>query len=298
MKNKKITFLILHYLTLDETYKCVDYIKNMCGDYNYEIVIVDNGSNDGSATKLKQKYEKDKKIHMIFSEDNLGFARGNNLGFKYAKEKLKSDFIVMLNNDTYILQTNFCQLVLEEYENSNFAVLGPRIIMNNNKICDFYDKKFTVLDIEKKLKNLKIKKFFYDRGMYKLCDILIFVKNILKKKKNYIVDTSIRKENIVLQGCFLIFSREYIDKFDGIDDRTFLYNEEQLLYIRLERNKLKSVYNPYIFIFHNENASTNKAVKNSNKKKKFVVDNEIQSTTILLEELRKDILLEKKKKNI
>jgi GT2 family glycosyltransferase len=101
------------------------------------------------------------------------------------------------------------------------------------------------------------------------------------------IDTSHRKEDVVLQGCALIFSPKYIELFDGIDERTFLFNEEQLLYWRAVDNNLLTVYNPYILIYHNENASTNLLNKNSRKKEMFVIENELASTKILYEDLLK-----------
>ena len=83
----------------------------------------------------------------------------------------------------------------------------------------------------------------------------------------------------MLNGCCLIFSKEYIDKFSGIDDRTFLYYEEQLLYIRLKRNNLISVFNPKLEVLHNEGVSTNKKTKNKKNR------HEIDSLNVLIEEL-------------
>lgn len=300
MKKNKFVFLILHYLTFDETVKCVDSIKKMCENQNYEILIVDNASTNKTGKKLEEKYKNDNVVTVLLSNENLGFANGNNLGFKYAKENMNPDFIVMLNNDTYLLDKCFCELVLEEYELSNFDVLGPRILMTNNRVCDFYDKKLSTKEIKRKINLLNVEKIFNYLFLHKVFVYFRFFVEIIKKifmsKKIYKVDTSIRKENVVLQGCFLIFSKNYINKFDGIDDRTFLYNEEQLLYIRLEKNKMKSVYNPFIIIYHNENSSTNAAIKFSRKRNKFVIENELKSSKILLDELMGDEKYDKKNK--
>ena len=83
MQKKKIVYLILHYLTYDETIKCVDSIKSYNKNNDYEIVIVDNGSNNRTGERLLNDYKKEKNVHIIISKENLGFARGNNLGFKY-----------------------------------------------------------------------------------------------------------------------------------------------------------------------------------------------------------------------
>lgn len=278
---KKFAFLILHYNTIEDTKKCVNSIIERYGN-NVEIVIVDNASPNNTGKELRKIYESTKNIHIILSEKNLGFANGNNLGFKYIKEKLKSDFIIMINNDTYLIQDNFCELIEKEYENSKFAIMGPRILMNENKICNYSDIPETLEYVQSKYKKLKIRKKLNELHLYWLLEL----KQKIKKKKMYIVDTTIRKEDVVLQGCALIFSKKYISLFDGIDERTFLYNEEQLLYWRLKDNDLLSVYNPYLFIYHNENSSTNSITKSKMyNKRKFIIENELMSTKILLNDL-------------
>lgn len=281
---KKMVFLILHYINITETYKCVDSIKKMISYKNYEIVIVDNGSKNGTGEKIKFKYKKEKNIHVLLSEDNLGFARGNNIGFRYAKETLEADFIIMINSDIYMLQSNFCDLIEEEFNVSNFAVLGPRILINNNRVCDYIDRMPSIEFLKKRKKSTYRFLFFNKLNLSKLYIIMNeIIKRFFSKQKK--IDTSIKKEDVLLHGCCLIFSREYINVYDGLDERTFLYYEEFLLYLRLKKLKLKSVYNPYLMVYHSEGASTNQKCKNKKKKIEFVLKNEIKSLNILIKEL-------------
>lgn len=283
----KLVFLILHYITIEDTKKSVSSIlERYPALENIEIVIVDNNSKNNSGEELKQLYLNNKKIHVILLDKNLGFANGNNVGFKYAKNQLNADFIIMINNDTYLIQNDFCEIIEKEFEESGFAVLGPRILMKNNQICDYSDKPESVNELKKKLRNLKIRKILNKLHLHWIYDFLFSIKNLVNKPKN-LIDTSIRKENVPLQGAALIFSKKYIDLFDGIDDRTFLFEEEQLLYWRIKDNNLLSVYNPLLMIFHNENSATNALTnKDSYKKRKLVIENEIKSKTILLNDLK------------
>ena len=89
-------FVILHYNTIEDTILCVDSIKENVNS-NYNIVIVDNCSPNGSGKLVKEKYCNDVDIHVILSERNEGFARGNNIGFIFAKERLHSKFIILMN---------------------------------------------------------------------------------------------------------------------------------------------------------------------------------------------------------
>lgn len=279
---KKIVFLILHYYTCEDTIKCVESIEKL----NYkkvEIVIVDNASKNGTGKELEEIYKNNKKVHIILSEQNLGFANGNNLGFEYAKKNLNPDYIVMCNNDVYMIQEDFCERIIEEERQSNFAVLGPKILLPDNKVCNYSESMPTLKELQITKINHQI---YYYLNKLNLRYIYTFLfKYINKKFTKVCTDYNSRKENVLINGCCIIFSKVYIDKFDGLDDRTFLYYEEQLLYLRLIRNNMKSVYNPYIMVFHNEGVATKKSTKNKRKRVEFQLKHEIDSLNILIKEL-------------
>ncbi|MBN2406168.1 MAG: glycosyltransferase family 2 protein, partial [Elusimicrobia bacterium] len=65
---------------------------------DYELIIVDNGSRDGTVKYLHELKKKDKRIQLIFNKENLGFSRANNQGIKIAR----GDYIVLLNNDVIL----------------------------------------------------------------------------------------------------------------------------------------------------------------------------------------------------
>ncbi len=291
MNQYKYTFVILHYYTIEDTNKCVKSIFEKCKNKNVDVVIVDNASPNGTGIELEKTYKSNDSVHILLNEKNLGFAKGNNVGFKYAKEKLNSDFIIMCNNDTYLIQDNFIELIEEEYSNSKFAVLGPKILLPNNKINPIIEKVPDIKNVKKQFIDIKlnlITNYIYINKLYKyikkiLKEILISLK--LKKKIKVYSDVNLRKKDIVLHGSFLIFSKIYIENFDGLDDRTFLYREEEILAIRLKNNNLSSIYNPKIEIFHNEDSATNAVTKNNRKKEIFVWKNQMESTKILLEEM-------------
>lgn len=64
----------------------------------------------------------------VFLALTLGYARGNNIGYKYASETLQSDFIIVLNNDLFLRQKDFSSRVLTEYGRMPYAVMGPDIL--------------------------------------------------------------------------------------------------------------------------------------------------------------------------
>ena len=279
---KKIVFLILHYYTVNDTIKCVDSI-NKLKYKNKEIVIVDNFSPNGTGKELHDKYKNKKDIHIILSPENLGFARGNNLGFSYAKEKLNADFIVMCNNDTLVLEDNFIEKIVEKFNKYNYAVLGPKIKLKDGSFNKLYLKLPTVNEFKNEI--LYFKKML----IFNYLHLENLLRNLKQKfTKNIVIcNNNVNEfhENIVLHGCFLVFSPVYIKKFDGLDSRTFMYREEELLAIRLIKNGMNSIYCPDIVIYHDEDSSTRAISKSTLKKKRFFYKNQLKSCDIVLEEL-------------
>ena len=206
-----IVFVILHYLAIDETKRCVEYINKNIDTDMYQIVIVDNNSANGSGKMLQEYYEQQTKVTVLLNEENLGFARGNNVGFLYAKKQWNPRYIVLLNNDVYLLEMELVRKLDVEYEKSGFAVSGPLIMTADGK-----------------------------------CDI-----------------------NPI--------------RFDGLDDRTFLFREEAILYKHMLENNMVTVYQPDIIVFHEEDAATDQFRKTERQKALFELDNHIKSLNILLD---------------
>ena len=99
-------FIILHYLAEDMTKECVKYIQNHLDMNRIRIVIVDNASSNGSGARLKQFYKDNEYCDVILNDENMGFARGNNVGYTYAKEKYDPDFMIIMNNDVSVSYTH------------------------------------------------------------------------------------------------------------------------------------------------------------------------------------------------
>ena len=76
-------FVILHYQSLEETDVCVRNILKKLPNRG-KIFVVDNGSPNGSGEALQEKYRDAPDVTIILTGKNLGFARGNNVGFREA----------------------------------------------------------------------------------------------------------------------------------------------------------------------------------------------------------------------
>lgn len=279
----KFAFVILHYNTIDDTHNCVESIRKYVQGTEYHIIIVDNCSPNQSGQILENEYESANDITVILNPKNLGFARGNNVGFLYAKEKLKVDFIVLSNNDTTLLDNSFAELVEEEYNRSQFAVLGP-LIKTPNPPYYTGSGRSSIVTKRECFFFILLLSFYY---LLSLFGIDMIVRMLLSKNSNPKIETHYFKriENRQLHGCFLVFSPQYIRRFDGLNSNTFLYREEELLFIRIMQNGLKSVFLPELIIFHKGESSTVAQFSGNRNKRRFGYKQRIKSTIILLKEL-------------
>ena len=81
------SFVILHYKNIQDTLECIASIKKQ-QNKDYSIIVVDNGT----LTKNELKQLKKETSDIICNQENLGFAKGNNLGCSYARKKYQPDF--------------------------------------------------------------------------------------------------------------------------------------------------------------------------------------------------------------
>ena len=275
-KMDKIVYVILHYYTIEDTRKCVESIIEKEKDNNYEIVVVDNNSPNGTGEELKNKYISYDKIHVLINKENLGFSAGNNIGFKYAKYNLKADYIILLNNDTYLLQDNFSKYIIENFKEYNYAVLGPKI-HTRDKICGpLWEKPFTRDSLKKEIYKLRIKLL----AQYFNISLRKFWKKNIEEPKEY----SAIQENVIIHGCFLIFSPVYVNMFDGLLEKTFFYGEEIVLYNRLKKHNMKILFDPKLEVFHNEFSSTNIGTKNNRQREIKRMSRLIEAFKIIVRE--------------
>ena len=117
----KVSIIILTFNQIEFTKKCIESILNKTAYPNYEIIVVDNCSNDGTRDYLAQLDEQYRHIRVLLNDENYGFAGGNNIGLKNAT----GDYFILLNNDTIVTRgwiTNF----LKHFDtNPNLGLLGP-----------------------------------------------------------------------------------------------------------------------------------------------------------------------------
>ena len=108
MEKPSVTVIVLNWNGKDLTIECLESLKQV--NYsNFNILVVDNGSTDGSVELLKEKFPE---VSILVLEKNLGYAGGNNRGFNSLKTD-QPEFVIFLNNDT-IVDENFIEPLVKQ----------------------------------------------------------------------------------------------------------------------------------------------------------------------------------------
>lgn len=252
----KYVFVILHYRTFNMTVQAIESVRALNDFEKSAVVVVDNGSDDQSGIKLKQKYHSISNIHILLSKDNLGFAKGNNLGYCYARQKYSPDFIIILNSDVLMLQNDFLYRIDDIYMKTPFHVLGPDIITPEGMHQNPHRMKlFLYMDVKRIIRNrsiillyLKLKRKFH------LEEKIHFVENwdnrrALEEQQKIVWEQPSR--DVVLHGSALIFSRDFIVREENaFCPKTFMWMEEEILSYQCLKKKYSTLYSPWISVLH------------------------------------------------
>ncbi len=119
--NTKVTIIILTWNGLEYTKKCLKSLKEQTNYQDYQVVVVDNGSKDGTIAYLEQLDW----IILIKNKENLGFVKGNNA----ALERIKDGDIVLMNNDIIIEQTDWLEKLNQAaYQKETIGIVGCRLV--------------------------------------------------------------------------------------------------------------------------------------------------------------------------
>jgi len=223
MEYPKVFAISLNWNGKNDTIKCVEALKRL--NYpNYCIVIVDNGSTDGSVAALKMKFPD---ITIIENRANLGYANGFNIGLKFAYEK-GADYFLILNNDTIIDSEAMINLV-------NIAEMDERIGFVSGKVY-WYSRPNVLQTIGRMSHPITLVDEHHigsgeiDDGQYDKIQDFDFIDDI-----------------------FLLVRREVFETLGGYDSNFFLYYEETDWCARVRKYGFKIRYTPFAKIWHKGN---------------------------------------------
>ena len=227
LKNSQKPIPLIHIIVLNwngynDTVECLESLQKV--NYpDYKIILIDNGSRDGSVQKLKERFGKDEKIKIIANEENLGFAGGNNVGIEYAMEK-GADAVLLINNDTIVDENFLVELVKAAEENKRAGVLGSKIYYESDpkRIWSAGGKVNRLLTKGVHIGYDEIDERQYDE--IKKCDYLT--------------------------GCCLLVKKEVVKKIGVLADDYFLYYEDTDYCLRARKAGYDCLYVPASKIWH------------------------------------------------
>jgi len=215
-----LSIIIVNYKTKEITADCLKTIKQSKDNLTKEVIVVDNGSDDGSIDYLKSKFPQYK---IVSSGGNLGFARGNNFGAKLAKGK----YIWLLNSDT-LLKKNTISALMKLVKKNNSQIASCRLLNPNE----------TIQPQGGYLPNL------WRIALWMLfIDDLPFIKNIVKPYHQNLISFFESNQNPEwLAGTALLINRQLYQQLGGLDKNIFMYAEDVDFCFRALRQGVKIDY--------------------------------------------------------
>jgi GT2 family glycosyltransferase len=206
-----------HFLT-----ECIDSLREQTFR-DFEIILVDNGSTDGSAEFAEKRYGDF--IRIIRNDKNLGFTGGNNVGIQASK----GGYIVLLNNDTWV-DPHW----LEELAKA--TRFDPPIGMWGSKVCSYYQ-----------------------RDRIEGVGELIYWDGLCRSQGQYEQDHgqyNAMEEILFPPGCGAMYRKSLFDGIGLFDEDFFAYADDSEIGIRARLAGWKSVYVPKAVLYHKNSGST------------------------------------------
>lgn len=115
--------IVLNWNGLADTIQCLDSLGRVTYRGDLEVVVIDNGSEDGSPAALRARFPR---ITVLENHRNLGYTGGNNVGLRYALA-LGAQYIWLLNNDTTVDPDSLSELVRAAEAGKRIALLSPQV---------------------------------------------------------------------------------------------------------------------------------------------------------------------------
>lgn len=224
-----ISIIIVSFNTKELLSQCIKSIFKHTKGINFEIIVVDNASTDGSQQLIKSDFPK---VILIESEINIGFGRANNLGAKHAS----GDYLFLLNSDTLLIENSIKILkdFIDNESDPNLAVVGCKLLDKNKKPHISYGN-FPSIYQE-----------IFEYGLLK-----IFKKYYAEKLSPSVIDKGSKIKNVdYIIGADMFFKKSVFDSIGGFDEDFFLYYEETEICYRLKKLGYKIVWNPNTSIIH------------------------------------------------
>ena len=219
MEKIQVSIVIINYNTREMTQECISSVIEKTKEISYEIILVDNRSTDDS----RDFFEKDSRIRYIYSFENLGFGRANNVGMLLAN----GEYIFLLNSDT-LLVNNAIKLLYdyaESHKETTMFLGGWLLDGDLHHIHSFAD--ITTMKSLLKSAWLSYTNIFQKDMSFQSAEMYEWAAEAIEV--GYIT------------GADMFYHRSVFEKYGGFDHNFFMYYEESDWQWRMKQHGIKSV---------------------------------------------------------
>ena len=225
-KNLVLSIIIVHFKTRELTLQCLGSIQEFSPRAPYEVILIDNGSQDGIAEAVAEQFPE---VRLIETGRNDGFSQANNLGIVNARGR----YLLLLNSDTKILEPVFDRLIQYMEARPEVGCLGPQHVGGDGRHQVSYGK-FPDL---------------FTEILRKIVDYRIAL-NDLNIRGHLRELCSFEQEVDWLSGSCLLLRREALRQAGLLDETFFMYFEDTDLCKRIRDRGWKIIFCPMAKIIH------------------------------------------------
>lgn len=236
-----VSFIIVNYNTKELTKKAIDSIYKFSKNLEFEIILIDNDSEDGSVAHIKKSFPK---VKIIENDQNVGFGSANNQGMKQAK----GEFIFLFNSDAYLIDDSTQNIINKAREIKSLGAIAP-LILNEDRSIQQSGGFFPSLT----------KIFWWMTFLDDLPFGLILNPYHIDHDRFYQEE----RELDWITGAAMIIPKAVYNKVGGFDENIFMYGEDIDLSYKIKKSGLNILFSPVSRLVHLGQGSSKKISKNA-----------------------------------
>lgn len=224
----KLSIIIVSWNVKEDLRDCLRSVEENRPSCEYEVVVVDNASTDGTARMVTCDFPQ---ITLLVNEENRGFAAANNTGIAKAQGR----YVLFLNPDTIVHPGSLDTLTEFMDDNEHVGACGPKLLYADGTLQPSVRRFPTLRGVLHCYTILRVVSIFH--GQYKKWRMTDF-----KHDRQTDVDQ--------VMGAALMARRSVVQDLGGMDEDFFMYYEEVDLCYRLKRAGWRIVFTPDAVITH------------------------------------------------
>lgn len=255
MNNIDLTISIVNYNTKDLLENCLNSVYQKTKKIKFEVIVVDNGSNDGSIEMIRRKFPQ---VKLIENNENVGFSKATNRGIEMSIGR----YILLLNSDIILLD-NLNEVLIYADNNPQIGAIGCKLLYSDGSIQPSASQFISLAD--EILRTFRVGQYGKRPGLRNF--IINHFSKLLGESVNRYLLTCEGKYDICqvdwVSGACLLVRRRVINEIGLLDENFFAYYEDIDWCRRMGKAGWKIVYYPAVKIIHLTGESTQQSERNN-----------------------------------